>query len=239
MLGCGPDEVALVENATRAWPVDGRIGFKKRVLAESTTEKHMEGVRMRRLVYYISVTQDGFIAGPDGEYDFFIMNDDFAQTLNARFPETVPTDYREAVGITEGNKIFDAVLMGRKTYEVGLPHGIVSPYRHLDQYVFSTTLDELSSPDVKLVTGDPVAKVRELKAEDGMDIWLCGGGALAGALYDEIDTLILKRHPILIGAGLPLVVGDFSLRVFGLREQFAVEGGVTISTYEAPRRRPA
>ena len=193
---------------------------------------------MRRLVYHISVTQDGFVAGPDGEFDFFVMNDDLAETLNARFPETVPTDYREAVGITGENKVFDAVLMGRKTYEVGLPHGIVSPYRQLTQYVFSATLDELPGPDVELVAGDPVAKVRELKAEDGMDIWLCGGGTLAGALYEEIDALILKRHPILIGAGLPLVVGDFSPRAFDLTEQFAVEGGVTISTYEAPGRRP-
>ena len=192
---------------------------------------------MRRLVYHVSVTQDGFIAGPNGEFDFFVMNDDLAETLNARFPETIPTDLRKAVGITEDNKIFDAVLMGRKTYEAGLPHGITSPYRQLRQFVFSTTLDELPGPDVELVRGDPAAKVRELKAEDGMDIWLCGGGTLAGVLYHEIDALILKSHPILIGAGLPLVVGDFSPRVFDLTEQFTV-GGVTISTYEAPGRRP-
>jgi hypothetical protein len=71
-----------------------------------------------------------------------------------------------------------------------------------------------------------------------MDIWLCGGGILVGVLYGGIDALILKRHPILIGAGLPLVVGDFSPRVFDFTEQFAVAGGVTISTYEAPGRRP-
>ncbi len=114
-----------------------------------------------------------------------------------------------------------------------MPHGIVSPYRQLDQYVFSATLDGLPGPDVELVSGDPVAKVRELKAEDGMDVWLCGGGTLAGVLYEEIDALILKRHPVLVGAGLPLVAGDFSPRLFDLTEQFAVEGGVTISTYEA------
>jgi dihydrofolate reductase len=192
---------------------------------------------MRRLVYYISVTQDGFIAGPDGEYDFFVMNDDLADTLNARYPETVPTDLREAVGITEENKVFDTVLMGRNTYEVGLPHGIVSPYRQLRQYVFSTTLDGLPGPEIELVAGNPVAKVRELKALDGMDIWLCGGGTLAGALYEEIDALILKRHPIMVGAGVPLVVVGFAPRIFGLTEQFTVEGGVTISTYETLGRR--
>jgi dihydrofolate reductase len=191
---------------------------------------------MRRLVYHISVTQDGFIAGPNGEYDFFVMNDDLVETLNARFPETVPTDLREAVGITEENKVFDTVLMGRNTYEVGLPHGIVSPYRQLRQFDFSTTLDELPGPDIELVAGNPVAKVRELKAQDGMDI---GGGTLAGALYEEIDALILKRHPIVVGAGVPLVVGEFAPRIFGLTEQFTVEGGVTISTYDTLGRRLA
>lgn len=187
---------------------------------------------MRRLVYFISVTQDGFIAGPNGELDFFTMNDDFAKTLNARYPETVPTDLRGALGIIEENKVFDTVLMGRATYELGLPHGVVSPYRQLEQYVFSTTLEELSGPDVRLVAGNPVAKVRELKAKEGMDIWLCGGGLLAGVLYDEIDTLIVKRHPILIGVGLPLVVGGFSPRVLELTEQHTVEGGVAILTYQ-------
>jgi dihydrofolate reductase len=106
--------------------------------------------------------------------------------------------------------------MGRGTYEVGLPFEIVSPYQHLKQYVFSTTLEGPPSSEVELVSEYTVARVRELKAGDGMDIWLCGGGVLAGALYGEIDALILKRHPILIGTGLPLVVGDFAPRVFDL-----------------------
>lgn len=190
---------------------------------------------MRKLVYFISVTQDGFIAGPDGEFDFFVMNDGFMSTIKDRYPETVPTHLRGLAGITDENKVFGTVLMGRGTYEVGLPYGVVSPYQQLEQYVFSTTLGGLAAPDVELVKGDPVAKVRELKTEDGLDIWLCGGGVLAGALYDEIDALVLKRHPILIGAGTPLVVGDYAPRLFDLTEHYTVEGDVTISTYEAVR----
>lgn len=194
---------------------------------------------MRKLIYYISVTQDGFIAGPDGEFDFFVMNDDFMNTLNDRYPETVPTHLRKVAGISEGNKVFDTVLMGRGTYEVGLPYGVVSPYQQLKQYVFSTTLEELAGSDVELVKGDPATKVRELKTGDGLDIWLCGGGVLAGALYDEIDALVIKRHPILIGAGIPLVVGDFAPRLFELTEQYTAEGSVTISTYEVASKRRA
>lgn len=194
---------------------------------------------MRKLIYYISVTQDGFIAGPNGEFDFFVMNDDFMNTLKASYPETVPTHLRKVAGISEGNKVFDTVLMGRGTYEVGLPYGVVSPYQQLKQYVFSTTLEELAGSDVELVKGNPATKVRELKTEDGMDIWLCGGGVLAGALYDEIDVIVLKRHPILIGAGIPLVVGDFAPRLFELTEQYTAEGSVTISTYEVAGKRRA
>lgn len=190
---------------------------------------------MRKLIYLISVTQDGFIAGPDGGVDFFVMNDGLMGTIKDRYPETVPAHLRGAVGIAEENKTFGTVLMGRGTYEVGLPYGVVSPYRQLEQCVFSTTLGGLAASDVELVGGDPVAKVRELKAEDGMDIWLCGGGVLAGTLYDEIDALVLKRHPVLIGAGIPLVVGRFAPRLFRPTERYAVEGGVSISTYEAVR----
>ena len=192
---------------------------------------------MRKLIYYISVTQDGFIAGPDGEFDFFVMNDEFMNTLKASYPETVPTHLRKVAGITEEKKVFDTVLMGRRTYEVGLPHGLVNPYQQLKQYVFSSTLEELADSDVELVKGDPVAKVRELKTGDGLGIWLCGGGVLAGALYDEIDVLVLKRHPILIGAGIPLVVSDFAPRLFELTEQYTVEGDVSISTYEVAGKR--
>jgi hypothetical protein len=54
-----------------------------------------------------------------------------------------------------------------------------------------------------VVTGDPLARVRELKSDPGAGVWLAGGGSLAGRLYDEIDELVLKVAPITIGAGVP------------------------------------
>ena len=97
--------------------------------------------------------------------------------------------------------------MGRHTYEVGLKEGITSPYPHLKQFVFSRSMKASPRSAFTLVKGDPVDLVKRLKAQGGLNIWLCGGGALAAALHSEIDELILKIHPVVIGAGIPLFAG--------------------------------
>lgn len=182
---------------------------------------------MRKLTYYIAVTVDGFIAGPRGEFDFFPIELDVAAAMNAAQPETVPTAIREQAGLADApNKRFDTVLMGRNTYELGT----ASPYAHLKQYVFSRTLTA-ADPAVTVVSGDPVAVVRDLKQQAGMGIWLCGGGALAGQLVDEIDDLIVKRYPIVIGAGIPLFDGPFRPARFTLADRRAFSSGVDVLTY--------
>ncbi|WP_369147001.1 dihydrofolate reductase family protein [Streptomyces sp. R44] len=164
---------------------------------------------MRKLTYYIAATLDGYIAGPDGQYDFFPFEGEEAAAILADFPETMPTPTRDPLGIADrAPERFDTVIMGRATYEPGLKLGWTSPYAHLKQYVVSRTL---TSPDPAVtVVDDPVALVRELKEQDGLDIWLCGGGKLAAALRDEIDLLIIKRNPIVIGSGIPLFDGPFT-----------------------------
>jgi dihydrofolate reductase len=61
-----------------------------------------------------------------------------------------------------------------------------------------------------VVDGDPVDLVRRLKAEDGLGIYLAGGGNLAGQLRAEIDEWVIKLSPLLIGAGMPLMTHDFA-----------------------------
>ena len=75
---------------------------------------------------------------------------------------------------------------------------------------------------------DPVATVRGLKAEDGQDIWLVGGAGLAHALLPEIDRLILKQHPTVISAGVPLFDGPFATGRFRLRSERALASGIRI-----------
>src|SRR5262249_8936090 len=133
-------------------------------------------------------------------------------------PETFPVHLRAALGITQDARRFDTVLMGRKTYEVGLNAGIRSPYEPLRQFVLSRSMPEIPDAAVNLYRGAPLELVRQLKAETGKDIWLCGGAKLAAGVFAEIDELILKINPVLIGAGIPLFDGVVGTRVTTLSE---------------------
>ncbi|AUH41373.1 dihydrofolate reductase family protein [Streptomyces sp. CMB-StM0423] len=194
---------------------------------------------MRKLVYYIAATLDGFIAGPDGADPtgpggFWPLPADYVQYLAANYPETLPFMAREALGVTAEGSSFDTVLEGRKSYEIGLAAGVPDAYPHLRHLVFSTTLGESPAAAVEVVAGDPVARVAELKQEDGKDIWLIGGGALAGSLYGEIDRLIVKLAPVTTGAGIPLFGREaaFDPRVWTLTGHEALESGALFLTYD-------
>ncbi|MFC9438399.1 dihydrofolate reductase family protein [Nocardia sp. NPDC057030] len=159
---------------------------------------------MRKLTYYVASTIDGYIATEEGSVDFFPVGGDHGPAITAQYPETLPTKVRESMGIDKRNRYFDTVLMGRKTHDFGVRTGTSSPYAHLKQYVVSTTLPENPDPDVELIASDPLAKVRELKRDNGLGIWLCGGGELAQELLPEIDQIFLKLYPVLLGRGRSL-----------------------------------
>ncbi|WP_067648195.1 dihydrofolate reductase family protein [Nocardia harenae] len=187
---------------------------------------------MPELVYFVGVSLDGYIAGPAGEIDFFPLGPDFVQWLGTDYPETLPAHAHQHFGIAPGtpNRHFGSVLMGRATYEPGSAAGFPSPYPHLAQYVVSTTLTASPAPGVRVVT-DPKALVRELKAEEGHDIWLAGGGRLAAALTAEIDTLVIKRYPVLAGAGIPLFAGEFRPTLWTPVHRRGFENGTQVSTF--------
>lgn len=196
---------------------------------------------MRKLVYYIATTLDGFIAGPDGADPtgpdgFWPIPADYLEHLVANYPETLPGPARTALSVTAEGTCFDTVLEGRRSYEIGLKAGITDAYPHLRHLVFSRTLTESPDPAVELVATDPAEKVRELKREDGRDIWLVGGGELAGALYGEIDRLILKVAPMTIGTGIPLFsrTAAFDPRTWELTDHTVLGSGAAFLTYDRP-----
>lgn len=160
---------------------------------------------MRELTYYVACSADRFIARDDGSVDYFLADGPHLDDLVEIYPETIPAQVRTALGLPPAvNRWFDAVLMGRKTYEVGARVGITNPYPTMKQYLFSRSLGTSPDPAVELVSGDPLAFVRALKHQPGLGIWLCGGAALAADLLPAIDELVLKVNPVVIGAGIPL-----------------------------------
>ncbi|MCK9929701.1 dihydrofolate reductase family protein [Frankia sp. Mgl5] len=193
---------------------------------------------MRKLVYLVASTVDGFVAGPDGADPtgpdgFWPVPQDYLAHLVTEYPETLPGAARTALRTTAPGTHFDTVLEGRRSYETGLRAGVTNAFPHLRHLVFSRTLTTSPDPDVELVATDPVATARQLKLQDGKDLWLVGGGSLAGALYPEIDELVVKLAPLTLGTGIPLFSGTvpFDPTLWELTDHTALRSGALFLTY--------
>jgi dihydrofolate reductase len=170
---------------------------------------------MRALRYYVACTVDGFIAHADGSFDGFLFEGE------------------HVADFLDSYQWFDTVLMGRKTYEVGLREGKTNPYPMLRSYVFSRTMKASPDPNVTLVSENAVEVVRGLRSESGKDIWLCGGADLAATLCREglIDELVLKVNPVLFGSGMPLFAGAIQQSALQLVESKVYGNGVVLLRY--------
>jgi dihydrofolate reductase len=139
---------------------------------------------MRTVIFSCAMSLDGYIAAPDGGYDWIVMDPEI--DFDAMF------------------KRYDTVLMGRKSYDAarGAPYGMPKP----KTYVFSKSLRQA---DVKnaIVSSDLKKTVTELKQAPGKDIWLWGGGELFRSMLELelVDALEVAVIPVLLGAGLPLL----------------------------------
>jgi dihydrofolate reductase len=189
---------------------------------------------VRKLVYYVGISIDGYIAGPNSEIDFFPLADDILSWIVECYPETLPTHFRVQIGVDDGtpNRRFDTLIMGRGTYQPALDIEVTSPYPHLRQYIVSTTLPEIADPSLRLIREDPGKVIRELKRQEGMDIWLAGGGKLAGSLLPEIDELIVKQYPIIAGAGISVFGGRFRPTLFDLVGLHRFKSGSFVANYQ-------
>jgi dihydrofolate reductase len=189
-------------------------------------------MQTRELTYYIGTSLDGFIAGPNDEVEPLMVFADVLEAIKEEWPETLPGFARQSFGIDDApNTHFDTLVMGRRTYDPGLALGVTSPYGHLEQYVFTGSLDADTDKDVNFVSGDPLELVRDLKAREGKGIWLCGGANLASALVPEIDRIIVKRYPVLFGGGIPMFAGPYRPTAFTLTENRVFDSGASIQTY--------
>lgn len=139
---------------------------------------------MRRIILGLAVSLDGFIEGPNGEYDWCFNDQDY--------------------GLTDFFKSIDTVFMGRKTYEVAVSNGGMNDWKGITTYLFTNTISKSPSEDVKLVRN--MSEVNPIINQPGRDIWLYGGSQLTTAFLNAglVDELWLSVHPILLGSGKPL-----------------------------------
>lgn len=143
----------------------------------------------RKLTYHVATTLDGFIAREDHTFDCFANEGDHV------------TEYVATL------RTYGAVVMGRKTYDIGLQFGVTDPYPYLETYVVSRSMKESPDPKVRLIADGVVGAMRTLKAQEGKDIYLAGGGELATQLFTAglVDEVLIKLNPVLLGSGIPLV----------------------------------
>ena len=166
----------------------------------------------RRVRYSVAASLDGFIAGPGGEYDWIVM--DPAIDFRAFF-----------AGI-------DTVLLGRRTFEAARAMGGGGRMPG-EAIVLSRTLRSEDHPGFT-IRDDAAQVVRELKAREGKDVWLMGGGALFRSLLDTglVDTIELAVVPVLLGSGTPLLGGEYAKHPLKLVSSRTLPSGILLSTYE-------
>jgi dihydrofolate reductase len=182
---------------------------------------------MRRIRYAVASSLDGYIAGPNGEADWIIMDPeiDFGEIFHQ----------------------FDTVLVGRRTFEP-MARGGPGMGGGTKTIVFSRTLQPTEYPNVTIVPDRLEETIAALRKEPGKDIWLFGGGRLFHSLAQLglVDSVEVAIIPVLLGGGIPLYpspAGRIKLRltkhrVYPTTGTVALEYAVDRTT-ESGRRKPA
>jgi dihydrofolate reductase len=168
---------------------------------------------MRKVRYSVAATLDGFIADPNGGYDWIIMD--------------------ESIDFVAAFAEFDTFIMGRKTWDVSAQTEFAQMFAGKKVIVFSKTLTIPPHAGVKIVNTSPVETVRDLKQKPGKDIWLFGGGSMFRTLADAglVDTVEVALMPVLLSQGVPLITPG--ARITGMKldkcERLPTSGIVMLS----------
>jgi len=173
---------------------------------------------MRKLILGLAVTLDGYIEGPNGEYDWCFTDQDY--------------------GLNEFFKGVDAIFIGRKSYEMAQQYAegndgeLVPGMPPVTEYVFSNTLKSVKDGAV-LISDDSIAEAKRIKMGPGRDIWLFGGASLTEALMQAglVDELWMSVHPVLLGSGKPLFHEKSNRTLLTLLESKAYDTGLVSLRY--------
>jgi dihydrofolate reductase len=145
-----------------------------------------ETTHARRVRYSVAMSLDGYIAGPEGEADWIIMDPEI--DFKALFAD------------------FDTIFVGRRSFEAMAGQGGGS-MPGMKTIVFSTTLRQSDYPKLTIVAGNEAEALAALREKPGKDIWLFGGGLLFRSLLNAglVDAVEVAVIPVLLGGGIPLL----------------------------------
>ena len=174
---------------------------------------------MRKIILGLGISIDGYIARPDGTFDFLFMPGDFMHEF-AAFHASIDTG-----------------IMGRKTYDVSRAEGGGSFGSKIKSYVLSRTLPPGERDGVTFTRQSPQELVKEIRRRKGKDIWLMGGGEVARDFLqaDLVDEIHIGIVPVLLGEGLPLFPAGFRQRNFKLIENKTFSKGLVSLKYQRVR----
>jgi dihydrofolate reductase len=142
---------------------------------------------MPKIRYCVAMSLDGYIAGPNDEADWIVMDPD--------------------VNFAEIWAQFDTLLMGRRTYEAASARLGKSSMQGRKVAVVSRTLRSQNHPEITIISELNRNAIQTLRAQSRKDIWLFGGGQLSSHLLHlgEVDTVEVSVIPVMLGAGIPLL----------------------------------
>jgi dihydrofolate reductase len=167
---------------------------------------------MRKVILGVAVTLDGFIEGPNGEYDWCFTDQDY--------------------GLNDFMKRIDGIIMGRKSFDISNAYDGPNPWKDVKTYVFSRSVTK-APENVEIVKGDVVEIVSKLKNLPGKDLWLFGGAELTTTFVnaDLVDEFWLSVHPILLGSGKSLFNNIVDRKKLVLKEHKVYETGLVSLCY--------
>ena len=143
---------------------------------------------MRKIVLNLAMSLDGYIEGPNGEFDWCFTDQDY--------------------GMNDFLNSADAIFLGRKSYETLITAGL-ELFAALKIYIFSNTLTTVDV-GAEIINSDTfIQRVQEIRNMPGGHIWLFGGAELVSTFMAErlINEIVLSVHPVVLGGGKPLFIG--------------------------------
>jgi dihydrofolate reductase len=170
----------------------------------------------RKLLLYIAMSLDGYIAKADGNLDFLSK------------VETTDEDY----GYSNILNRTDTIIWGRKTFDKVLTFGSELP--HQDKKVFVISKSRTGTHGHAVYRNDVVQLVQELKQDNGKDIYCDGGGEIVFELlrHKMIDQVIISIIPYLLGVGVPLFITGRPEQDLKLRHTVSYPSGLVQLWYD-------